>query len=63
MDEMEQERSRQEKRQQIIEEERQKLLKEHAKLLLGFMPKVCELFAGIQTVLINSKACAIDGDN
>ncbi|KAL5256238.1 hypothetical protein ACHWQZ_G011457 [Mnemiopsis leidyi] len=39
MDEMEQERQRQAMRQQIIEEERQKLLQEHAKMLLGFMPK------------------------
>ena len=40
MSEMEQEKQRQAMRQQIIEEERQKLLKEHAKKLLGYMPKV-----------------------
>lgn len=39
MSEMEQEKQRQAMRQQIIEEERQKLLKEHAKKLLGYMPK------------------------
>lgn len=39
MQEIEQEQQRQATRQQIIEEERQKLLQEHAKQLLGFMPK------------------------
>lgn len=44
LEERELEKRRQESIRAIIEEERQKLLKEHAWKLLGYLPRVSELY-------------------
>uniref|UniRef100_A0A8C5JLF9 Meiosis-specific nuclear structural protein 1 n=1 Tax=Junco hyemalis TaxID=40217 RepID=A0A8C5JLF9_JUNHY len=60
LEERELEKKRQERIRAIIEEERQKLLKEHAWKLLGYLPRVCELyFKYLYLNTLNTCPCAV----